>query len=145
MTPAEAAALLTIAAAYDNRKPDADAAKAWAMALEDYPYDDCRTAVVEHYRESRDWLMPSDVIDGVKHIRKERLIMFGPLPPPPEELRDNFTAEQEWTLQVRRQIAEGHLTRADFPPAISAPVDQEAVDRAMALVRAAMPRKASDA
>ena len=32
MTPAQAAALLTIAASFDNRKPDADQAKAWAMA-----------------------------------------------------------------------------------------------------------------
>ena len=144
MTPAEAAALLALAAAYDNRKPDADAAQAWALALDGYPFTDCRTAVVEHYRESREWMMPSDVIDGVKRIRHERLMAFGPIPVPPEELRDNFYAEQEWTRRVRGEIADGKLTRADFPPAISAPVDQEAVDRAMAMVRAAMPRRVEE-
>lgn len=40
MTPTEAAMLLTIAASYDNRKPDADQAKAWAMVLDDLRFVD---------------------------------------------------------------------------------------------------------
>ena len=73
MTPTEAAALLTIAAAYDNRKPDADQAKAWAMALDGLGFEDCRQVVVEHYRKTRDWLMPADVFNGVRRLRYERI------------------------------------------------------------------------
>ena len=50
MTPTDAARLLTLAAAYDNRKPDADQAKAWAMVLDGLRFEDCCEAIVAHYR-----------------------------------------------------------------------------------------------
>lgn len=110
MKATEAAALLTIAAAYDNRKPDADQAKAWAMALDGLRFEDARAAIVAHYRASSDWLMPNMVIAGVKRIRAQRLSDFGPLPDPPDmELAD----ELEWLARVRREIADGTISSAD--------------------------------
>lgn len=117
MTPAEAAALLTVAAAYDNRKPDRDQAQAWAMALEDYRFEDAREAVVRHYRATTDWLMPKHVIDGVKRIRFDRVSAFGPLPDPPRELDpDDTEAHHIWHRETLRKIADGEPV--DKPPAI---------------------------
>ena len=107
MTPAEAAALLTIAAAYDNRKPDPDAAKAWAMALEGLRFEDCREAVVAYYRSSREWLMPVDVIQAVKRLRHARIDAFGPFDPPPELDPKDYSP---WLADMLRRIGDGDLT-----------------------------------
>ena len=109
MTPAEAAALLTIAAAYDNRKPDADAAKAWSMALDGLRFEDCRIAVVNHYRRSREWLMPVDVVEAVKRIRFDRVAAFGPYSPP-EGIDPDKPDYQRWLADTTRRIADGELT-----------------------------------
>lgn len=104
MTPQEAAALLTIAAAFDNRKPDADAAQAWAIQLDELPFHDCRDAVLGHYRTSSEWLMPKDVIGAVKRVRDKRIAEAGDLTPP-RGLTDE--QEREWIRNERRRIADG--------------------------------------
>lgn len=109
MKPTEAAALLTIAAAFDNRKADADAAKAWALLLDGLRFEDCRDAVVAHYRTSSEWLMPEKVIAGVKRIRSQRLRDFGPFTPP-ARFADDPAGELEWTKRTRERIADGELT-----------------------------------
>ena len=111
MTPTEAAALLTIAASFDNRKPDADQAKAWAMALDGLGFEDCRDVVVEHYRKSREWLMPADVFAGVRRIRYERIERFGYITPPPEL---DFAEEQAHIKHIRERVAAGELTREQY-------------------------------
>jgi len=104
MTPAEAASLLSLAAAYDNRKPDADAAQAWALALDGCRYEDCRTVVVDHYRRSNEWLMPNHVITEVKRLREKRL-RETPEGPPPADLTPLETIA--WLKDARRRIADG--------------------------------------
>ena len=111
MKPTEAAALLTIAASFDNRKPDADQAKAWAMALDGLGFEDCRDVVVEHYRKSRDWLMPADVFNGVRRLRYERIERFGYITPPPEL---DFAEEQAHIKHIRERVAAGELTREQY-------------------------------
>ena len=111
MKPTEAAALLTIAASFDNRKPDADQAKAWAMALDGLGFEDCRDVVVEHYRKSREWLMPADVFAGVRRIRYERIERFGYITPPPEL---DFAEEQAYIKHIRERVAAGELTREQY-------------------------------
>jgi hypothetical protein len=115
MKPAEAAVLLTIAAAYDNRKPDADQAKAWAMALDGLRFEDCRTVIVEHYRKSREWLMPVDVVMGVKRLRAQRLDDYGPIPAPKGIDPDDKPRYQRARLEMQTRIADGDLVRQEEP------------------------------
>jgi hypothetical protein len=109
MKPTEAAALLTIAAAYDNRRPDADQAKAWAMALDDLRFEDCREVVVEHYRRSREWLMPVDVVSGVRRLRERRLLDYGPIPAPEDIDADDTAGWRRYVLETQTAIADGTL------------------------------------
>ena len=104
MKPTEAAALLTIAAAFDNRKPDPDQAKAWAMALDGLRFEDCRAVVVEHYQRSREWIMPVDVRAAVKKLRAKRISEHAPVTPPP----DLSVAETiQWQRETTKAIGDG--------------------------------------
>ncbi|WP_213452870.1 hypothetical protein [Rhizomonospora bruguierae] len=72
MNVAEAAAVLAKAAAFDRRTVgDADIL-AWHEILADVAVDDALAAVAAHYRDTRDWLMPSDVIRLARKVRAER-------------------------------------------------------------------------
>jgi hypothetical protein len=51
-----------------------EAIAAWHMLIGDLAYSDARTAVVEHYRESPDRVMGSDIHARVKAIREARLV-----------------------------------------------------------------------
>lgn len=121
MTPAEAAVLLGMAATVDNRKPDEDAARAWAAMLDGLRFDDCRVAIIEHYRESSDWLTPALVRSRVLAIRKRRrldhLRDHGPLLPPPG-LSD--AEERRWERAAIERISNGE--RVDCASAHPEPV-----------------------
>lgn len=124
MTPAEAQTLIAIAAAFDNRRPDPDAAQAWALALEGLRFNDCRDAIVAHYRASRDWLMPADVRAGVKAIRRARVLAFGTPPDPPPEIAGDPQRYGDWLADTTRAIANGDLTRETYqPPELVGPSD----------------------
>lgn len=110
MNQQEAAALLAVAAAFDNRKPDPDAATAWAAALGDYEFNSCRDAVVAHYRESREWIMPADVVSRVRIIAIERMRPFGTLVPP-QHLQGDPAEEMKWRLWARDEIMSGRAKR----------------------------------
>lgn len=124
MKPTEAAALLTIAAAYDNRKPDADQAKAWAMALDGLRFEDCREVVVAHYRRSRDWLMPVDVINGVTKLRADRRAQYGPIPAPSHLDPDSPTFDQDYA----RYMVETNEAMGDGTYQPPAPLELERRD-----------------
>jgi len=124
MTPAEAAMLLTVAASFDNRKPDPDAAKAWAVALEGYRFEDCRDAIVRHFRSTSEYLLPVHVIRGVKAIRKQRLDDH-PLPPVPVGMTD--AAELTWKRDMRDRIANGEVFPIPELPAGAPPAAVKAL------------------
>lgn len=105
MTPAEAQVLLSMAAAVDNRKPDEDAARAWAALLDGLRLDDCRAVVVAHYRESSEWLTPAIIRAKVKTLREKRLADY-PEPTPPDDLTPVETIE--WLRATRAAIADGN-------------------------------------
>lgn len=111
MTPAQGAMLLTVAASFDRRKPDEIAAQAWAVALNDWPFEDCRDAIVEHYGITREWLMPSDVIRIVKNKRWSRIQALGYVQPP-RELRDHPEREGDWLRALNSAAGDG-LTKAE--------------------------------
>jgi len=102
MTDDEVVDLLTLMASFDRRTVgDADV-DAWLMAVGDLPFEDAKVAVVKHYRESREWLMPADVRRAVRAIREER-IKVRPLPAPtPDEAVDPRVYKQRMAEIVRR-------------------------------------------
>ena len=124
MTPSEAAALLAVAAAFDNRKPDPDAAKAWAVALEGYRFEDARDAIVRHFRSTSEYLLPVHVIRGVKAIRKQRLDDH-PLPPVPAGKTD--AEELAWKRDMRDRIANGEVFPIPELPAGAPPAAVKAL------------------
>jgi hypothetical protein len=79
--PSEAARLLLHAAAFDNRKPSAGAAAAWAAALHDIPLDeDTLGAVARYYGTAatddpndRRWIQPHHVRFHRAKIREPRI------------------------------------------------------------------------
>lgn len=135
MTPQEAAGLLAIAAAFDNRKPDADAAAAWALALDGMRFEDCREVVVQHYRTSGDWLMPHIVITAVKRLRTKRIDDYGYIEPPAGIDPDDTGAYAAWLERMRRAIADGDIT-APTP----APIEGRDISSDLAAVERELPR-----
>ncbi|MFB6846234.1 hypothetical protein ACFCXS_15415 [Streptomyces sp. NPDC056373] len=74
MTPADAAELLTLCAAFDRRTVGEADARAWAAALNSVPLDDdARAAVARHYAETDRWITPAHVLQQRAKIRRDRL------------------------------------------------------------------------
>jgi hypothetical protein len=118
MNASEAALLLGVCAAYDRRTVGEVDAMAWAEALDDIELDDAKTAVVQHYRNTRDWIMPADVRKLVKAIRELRLTREI-VPAPDAELADHPGAYQEAIQQAVKQLARGF----SLPKQITAKVE----------------------
>jgi len=72
MTPADAARVLTKAAAFDQRTVGAADAIVWAEALDEIGVDDALEAVTRHYRGQTDRLMPAHVRRHVEQMRRDR-------------------------------------------------------------------------
>ncbi|MFI1182593.1 hypothetical protein ACH4UT_23980 [Streptomyces sp. NPDC020799] len=74
MTPADAAELLALCAAYDRRTIGETDAHAWARALRDVPLDhDTRNAVAEHYGHTEQWITPARIREVRARIRENRI------------------------------------------------------------------------
>jgi hypothetical protein len=74
VTPADAAELLTLAAAFDRRTVGEADARAWSAALNSMPLDDdARAAVARHYNETDKWLTPAHVRTQRARIRADRI------------------------------------------------------------------------
>lgn len=106
MTYDEVCDLLGIIATYDHRKiGDADG-EAWEATIGDLAFPDARQAVVTHFRESTEWLMPAHVRQGVAAIRQARLDAAGPIAIP-EELADYPIRAREFLQRAQDAIADG--------------------------------------
>jgi hypothetical protein len=64
--------LLAIASAFDNRKPNEAQAIAWAEVLTGLDPRDCAEAIKEHYKESREYLMPAHVVSRARTFMLRR-------------------------------------------------------------------------
>lgn len=142
MTHAEAVILCRYAKAacpqqaFDEYTPDA-----WSDLLGDLRFEDCKVALHNVVKE-QPFVAPAEIRAEVRRVRNKRIGDFGPIDVP-----DGLTPEEysrHMALMFRR-IGDGELTRADRAPEIDAPGDPEAIERAKAAVRAAMPRRADDA
>lgn len=136
MSPAQAAALLGICSACgDNRKPDEDVAKTWAVLLDDLTFEDCRDAIVAHYREFSDWIMPADIRRRVETVRRERVRAAGDLsdriplhianmPDGDEHTR----ASLAWLQETARRIGNGEHVDDIAPRLQLVPADPQAIE-----------------
>jgi len=102
----EAGKLLGFAALYDNRRVEVPDVMAWHRVIGDLPYIDAEQAIADHYRDSRERVMPSDIRERVKAIRSERL-RLNPVPPPPAELLDDPPAYRKWLRETAQRFADG--------------------------------------
>lgn len=113
MNPTEAAELLAHCSAFDNRKPSAAAAVAWASALNDVPLDaDTRSAVAVFYStppkdpDTKLWIQPHNVRTLRAKIRSGRLENFQYEPVDGETVAEYLARYQG---QVRA-VASGRVT-----------------------------------
>jgi len=134
MNAEQAGQVLAKCASYDRRKTgDADTI-AWYQVLQDLSYDDCIAAVIAHYSDTTDWIMPAHIRQRVKAMRADRLSREI-TPAPPHELADEpgrFRAELKANL---REIADGF----SIPKAIAGPVREDEPPETWAEARAKFP------
>lgn len=116
MTSDEVWDLLELIASIDRRKVGLTDRKTWEGLIGDLPAADAQAAVIGHYRESREWIMPADVRARVKAMRRDRLAReIVPAPPAdPGQYRGGLRASIT-------EIADGKRV----PPAITAPVRED--------------------
>lgn len=107
MNPAQAAALLGVCAAFDYRKPDESKAMAWAAALSEHSFEDCRDAVVAYYKAGGEFIKVGDVERFVANRRWSRIQALGYVQPP-RELTD--AQEGDWLRALNSAAGDG-LTR----------------------------------
>ncbi|MEO3860921.1 hypothetical protein [Acrocarpospora sp. B8E8] len=98
--------ILTCAAAYDRRTIGETDIAAWRLAIGDLPFADAQTAVVEHYTDSTDWLMPAHIRTRVKRTRELRLAAR-PIPAPAPELTHDQAAYQQQFNAIVKRLADG--------------------------------------
>lgn len=112
MTPPQMADLLNLISSTDGRNLTQQMPSAWMDIIGDLDFQDSKAAVVRHFQESTEWLMPAHVRKGVRVIRDRRLVDAGPvLPNRADESQDN-------ALKVAREItaavASGRVSAEDF-------------------------------
>ena len=106
MTPDETVDLLTVAAAFDQRTVGEGDAIAWHAAVGDLGFGDSRAAVIAHYQETTERIMPAHVRRRVRDIRDRRLEAVE-IPEPPRELAANPPAWRAAIRAARTAIADG--------------------------------------
>jgi hypothetical protein len=119
MNATEAAALLAHCSGFDNRQPSVAAAKSWAAALHDVPFDqDARDAVAAYYTtppqnpNERLWILPHHVKTLRTKIRSARLENFQ-YEPVPNETPAEFLARYKGQVQA---IASGRVAAPTGQP-----------------------------
>jgi hypothetical protein len=77
----ETAALLTLVAGLDNREANPVQAAMWHELLEPFPFAECRSAVMAHFAESTDYLMPAHIVKRVRAGRVDDRTALDAAPP----------------------------------------------------------------
>jgi hypothetical protein len=107
MGRSEAAKILTLCAVYDRRTIGETDVAAWGDVLNLVRFEDAAIAVRQHYAVSREWVMPSDVLAGVKRLRAERLARETDQLPTGDP--DDVVGYLRDLRQIRRQVADGTI------------------------------------
>jgi hypothetical protein len=111
MRLSETAQLLTLCAAFDRRTIGESDVAAWTDVLGTAAYDDASDVVKLHYATSREWLMPCDVLSGVKRLRAARI--SAAIEEVPDADPDDPPAYVSALREGRHRVATG-LTRREF-------------------------------
>lgn len=98
--------LLSTAAVYDRRTAGEADVQGWVLAIGDLDFADAQAAVVAHYREQTDWLMPAHVRTRVKRMREIRLAAR-PILEPPADLTDNPPVYRAELQSEIKRLADG--------------------------------------
>jgi hypothetical protein len=133
MTPEETVDILTAAAAFDRRTVGRGDVAAWHAVIGDLDFADAQAAVMAHYRESRDWIMPADVRKLVKAMRRDRLDR-AVIPAPGPELADQPGRYKAALDSIVNRIASGR----NVARALAAPVRDGAPPKAFTDAQAAL-------
>lgn len=143
MTIEETGAVLATCALYDNRKTDRHIVIMWHRVIGDLPYQDCEDAVVAHYTETAERIMPAHIRSRVKAVRRDRLDREIAQAPPAGLADDPARYRAELQSGITR-IANGHR----IPPAIAGPVREDPPPQEFTEARAALgpglPRNAQE-
>lgn len=110
----ETAGVLAMVAALDSRRTFGEVdAQAWHAVIGDLRFDDCREAVIAHYRESSYSITPADVHSKVMAVRKARIgDRVAPLPPvDPEDTKSYQEWQQAWYRGVGDGLTEDEAER----------------------------------
>lgn len=105
MKPSEVVELLSVAAAFDQRTVGEFDAGAWHAAIGDLDLADARTALIDHYRDRRDRVMPADIRERVVDLRRSRLAAV------PDPVPDVDPDDPAYFTQLRANrlaVASGH-------------------------------------
>ena len=105
----ETGQLLALISAYDNRNFNEETTAAWYDLLAPYTLAEAKHAVKSHYAESRDWLMPADVLRIIKTERRRRLAKVETIVPSRADMTTT-AAELATTKALSKAIASGELT-----------------------------------
>lgn len=107
--------------AYSNRNVDEAVITVWHEILEPLELQDCLRAVTDHYRDSKEWLMPSDIVSRVRTYREARLNKFpnGILLSPEDERqaiesKGGMQTYRDACRSLRHLAANGELTPAAY-------------------------------
>lgn len=117
MTPDETIDLLTVAAAFDQRTVGEGDVMAWHAVLGDLDFTDAQQAVLGHYADSRERVMPADVRKRVKAIRRDRMEREIVSAPPAELADEPGRYRAELRAGIRR-IADSHQVRLALAPPV---------------------------
>jgi len=101
------AKLLGLAASFDQRTTGEADDQAWLAVLGDLDFDDARAALLDHYRDSTERIMPAHIRRGVQDIRQARLDACRVIPEPPEALGDYPAAYAEAARAIEVAICDG--------------------------------------
>lgn len=134
MTIEETIDLLRLCAGYDRRHIGKTDSVAWHMALGDLAFADAQAAVVAYFQENRDFIMPSDVRNRVRAMRRDRLARevvpaLEADPDAPQSYRTAFT-------DAIRRIADGFSVRR----AIGGPVREGPPPESFTAAMEALPK-----
>lgn len=109
MTPADSTRVLALIQTFDNRKVDLLTSASWHSLIGHLDFDDACEAVRRYFTCSREWLMPTDIIAGVKRIRADRLERTPDAVPDADP--DDPAAYQQALREGRTRTADGLAPR----------------------------------